>query len=127
VSQVDIGDYISSNVDRCDFSRIDGVGDVRVFGTNYAMRMWLDPGKLEQFALMPSDIISALNSQNAQVSAGQLGALPAVKDQMLNATITARTKLKTPEEFGPLCSKPSAMARSSRLVMSPAWSWMPTT
>ena len=98
VTQVAIGDYISSNVIDV-ISRIDGVGDVRVFGTNYAMRIWMDPAKMEQFALMPSDIISALNSQNAQVSAGQLGALPAVKDQMLNATITARTKLKTPEEF----------------------------
>jgi hydrophobe/amphiphile efflux-1 (HAE1) family protein len=98
VTQVAIGDYISSNVVDV-ISRIDGVGDVNVFGTSYAMRIWMDPGKLEQFALMPSDIISALNSQNAQVSAGQLGALPAVKDQMLNATITARTKLRTVEEF----------------------------
>ncbi len=98
VTQVAIGDYITSNVVDV-ISRIDGVGDVSVFGTSYAMRIWMDPGKLEQFALMPSDIISALNSQNAQVSAGQLGALPAVKDQMLNATITARTKLKTVEEF----------------------------
>ncbi len=98
VTQVAIGDYITSNVVDV-ISRIDGVGDVSVFGTSYAMRIWMDPGKLEQFALMPSDIVSALNSQNAQVSAGQLGALPAVKDQMLNATITARTKLKTVEEF----------------------------
>ncbi|WP_137920317.1 efflux RND transporter permease subunit [Hydrogenophaga sp. 2FB] len=98
VTQVAIGDYINSNVVDV-ISRIDGVGDVNVFGTNYAMRIWMDPAKMEQFALMPSDVISALNSQNAQVSAGQLGALPAVKDQMLNATITARTKLKTPEEF----------------------------
>jgi len=98
VTQVAIGDYITSNVVDV-ISRIDGVGDVNVFGTSYAMRIWMDPAKLEQYALMPSDIISALNSQNAQVSAGQLGALPAVKDQMLNAVITARTKLKTPEEF----------------------------
>ncbi|MDO9437151.1 efflux RND transporter permease subunit [Hydrogenophaga sp.] len=98
VTQVAIGDYITSNVVDV-ISRIDGVGDVSVFGTNYAMRIWLDPAKMAQFALMPADVISALNSQNAQVSAGQLGALPAVKDQMLNATITARTKLKTPEEF----------------------------
>src|SRR5690606_21147940 len=98
VTQVAIGDYINSNVVDV-ISRIDGVGDVNVFGTPYAMRIWMDPAKLEQYALMPSDIISALNSQNAQVSAGQLGALPAVRDQMLNAVITARTKLKTPEEF----------------------------
>ncbi|WP_066268590.1 efflux RND transporter permease subunit [Hydrogenophaga palleronii] len=98
VTQVAIGDYLSSNVVDV-ISRLDGVGDVTVYGTSYAMRIWMDPAKLQQYALMPSDIISALNSQNAQVSAGQLGALPAVKDQMLNATITARTKLKTPEEF----------------------------
>ena len=70
-----------------------------VFGTSYAMRIWMDPAKLERFALMPSDVVSALNSQNAQVSAGQLGALPAVGDQMLNASITARTKLQSVDEF----------------------------
>lgn len=107
VTQVAIGDYITSNVVDV-ISRIDGVGDVTVFGTSYAMRIWMDPGKLEQFALMPSDLISALNSQNAQVSAGQLGALPAVRDQMLNATITARTKLKTVEEFEAIVLKAAA-------------------
>jgi HAE1 family hydrophobic/amphiphilic exporter-1 len=107
VTQVAIGDYITSNVVDV-ISRIDGVGDVTVFGTSYAMRIWMDPGKLEQFALMPSDLIAALNSQNAQVSAGQLGALPAVKDQMLNATITARTKLKTVEEFEGIVLKAAA-------------------
>jgi hydrophobe/amphiphile efflux-1 (HAE1) family protein len=98
ITQVAIGDYINSNVVDV-ISRIDGVGDVTVYGTPYAMRIWMEPARLEQYALMPSDIIAALNAQNAQVSAGQLGALPAVQDQMLNATITARTKLKTPEEF----------------------------
>ncbi|UJW82232.1 efflux RND transporter permease subunit [Hydrogenophaga sp. SL48] len=107
VTQVAIGDYITSNVVDV-ISRIDGVGDVSVFGTNYAMRIWMDPGKLEQFALMPADLISALSSQNAQVSAGQLGALPAVKDQMLNATITARTKLRTVEEFQGVVLKAAA-------------------
>ena len=98
VSQVDIGDYISSNLVDV-ISRIDGVGDVLTLGTGYAMRVWLDPGKLEKYALMPSDIGSAINAQNAQVSAGQLGALPAVGEQQLNATITARSKLQTAEEF----------------------------
>ncbi len=107
VTQVAIGDYITSNVIDV-ISRIDGVGDVNVFGTSYAMRIWMDPGKLEQFALMPSDIIAALNSQNAQVSAGQLGALPALPGQMLNATVTARTKLKTPEEFRGIVLKSAA-------------------
>ena len=98
VSQVDIGDYISSNLVDV-IGRIDGVGDVSVFGTGYAMRIWMNPALLEKFALMPSDIVAALKTQNAQVSAGQLGALPATPGQQINASITARTKLKTVEEF----------------------------
>ncbi len=98
VSQVDIGDYLSSNLVDV-IGRIDGVGDVSVFGTGYAMRIWMNPALLEKFALMPSDISAALNAQNAQVSAGQLGALPALPGQQINASITARTKLKTAEEF----------------------------
>ncbi|MGB3451572.1 MAG: efflux RND transporter permease subunit [Giesbergeria sp.] len=98
VSQVDVGDYLSTNLVDV-IGRVDGVGDVRVFGTGYAMRIWMNPALLEKFALMPSDLIAALNAQNAQVSAGQLGALPAPPNQQLNATITARTKLKTVDEF----------------------------
>ncbi|CAM3937498.1 efflux RND transporter permease subunit [Paracidovorax anthurii] len=98
VTQVDIGDYIASNLVDV-ISRIDGVGDVATLGTGYAMRIWMDPAKLEKYALMPSDVGSAINAQNAQVSAGQLGALPAVGQQQLNATITARSKLQTKEEF----------------------------
>lgn len=107
VSQVAIGDYISSNVVDV-IARLDGVGDVTVFGTPYAMRIWLDPAKLEKHGLIPSDLIGALNSQNAQVSAGQLGQLPAPPGQMLNATITARTKLQTVEEFEAIVLKSSA-------------------
>ena len=98
MSAVDIGDFLTSSLVDV-IGRIDGVGDVTVFGTNYAMRIWMDPAKMEKYALMPSDLVNALNAQNAQVSAGQLGALPAVSDQQLNATITARTKLKTVEQF----------------------------
>ena len=98
VSQVAIGDYVASNVVDV-IARLDGVGDVTVFGTPYAMRIWLDPAKMEKHGLMPSDLITALNNQNVQVSAGQLGALPALPGQMLNATITARTKLQTVEQF----------------------------
>lgn len=98
MNQVDIGDYLNSNLVDV-IGRIDGVGDINVFGTNYAMRMWMDPALMQKYALMPSDLISALNAQNAQVSAGQLGALPAVPGQQLNATITARTKLQTVEQF----------------------------
>ncbi|PXW97404.1 HAE1 family hydrophobic/amphiphilic exporter-1/multidrug efflux pump [Sphaerotilus hippei] len=98
VTAADIGDYISTSlVDQ--ISRIDGVGDVTTLGSSYAMRIWLDPKQLRKYALMPSDISSALTAQNTQVSAGQLGALPATSDQQLNATITARSKLRTVEEF----------------------------
>ncbi|ATH15137.1 hydrophobe/amphiphile efflux-1 family RND transporter [Delftia acidovorans] len=106
MTAVDIGDYLTSNLVDV-IGRLDGVGDVNVFGTNYAMRIWMDPAKMEKYALMPSDLVSALNSQNAQVSAGQLGALPAVSDQQLNATITARTKLKTVEQFEDIVLKSS--------------------
>ncbi len=106
MTEVDIGDYINSNLVDV-IGRIEGVGDVNVFGTFYAMRLWMDPAKMEKYALMPSDIVTALNAQNAQVSAGQLGALPAVKDQQLNATITARTKLKTVDEFENIVLKAS--------------------
>jgi len=97
-SAVDVGDYISSNLVDV-ISRIDGVGEVQTLGTGYAMRLWLDPDKLRKYALMPSDVSAAITAQNAQVSAGQLGALPAAAQQQLNATITARSKLQTAEQF----------------------------
>lgn len=98
MTQVDIGDYLQTYVID-EIGRIDGVGDVNVFGTSYAMRIWMNPALMHKYALIPSDLVAALNAQNAQVSAGQLGALPAVDNQQLNATITARTKLQTVEEF----------------------------
>jgi HAE1 family hydrophobic/amphiphilic exporter-1 len=72
VTAVDIGDYINSNLVDI-IGRIEGVGDINVFGTPYAMRIWMDPAKMEKYGLIPSDLSSALNAQNAQVSAGQLG------------------------------------------------------
>lgn len=98
VTGTQIGDYISSTL-LDQISRIDGVGDVQTLGSGYAMRIWLDPALLEKYALMPSDISNALEAQNTEVSAGQLGALPAVAGQQLNATISARSKLQTAEEF----------------------------
>ncbi|MBH1963853.1 MAG: efflux RND transporter permease subunit [Comamonadaceae bacterium] len=106
MGRVDIGDYLNANLVDV-IARIDGVGDVSVFGSPYAMRIWMDPASLQKYALMPSDLISALNAQNAQVSAGQLGALPAVENQQLNATITARTKLQTVEQFEDVVLKTS--------------------
>ncbi|RMT91746.1 hypothetical protein ALP39_04308 [Pseudomonas marginalis pv. marginalis] len=98
VTGTQIGDYISSTL-LDSISRIDGVGDVQTLGSGYAMRIWLNPALLEKYALMPSDVSTALEAQNTEVSAGQLGALPAVKGQQLNATISARSKLQTAEEF----------------------------
>lgn len=95
----DIADYVSSNiVDQ--ISRVKGVGEVRLFGSSYAMRIWLDPAKLRSFNLIPSDVVSAITAQNAQVSAGQLGQAPANTDQqVINATVTVQSYLQTPEEF----------------------------
>jgi len=96
--QVDLADYMVTNlVD--ELSRIEGVGDVRVFGGKYAMRIWLDPSKLAAFELAPSDVVSAVSAQNAQISAGSFGGRPAVAGQQLNATITAQSLLSTPEDF----------------------------
>ena len=94
----DIADYVSANlVDP--ISRVPGVGNLQVFGSQYAMRIWLDPYKLETFGLAPSDIIGAIQAQNQQVAVGQLGDAPAVPGTQLNATITAQGRLTNAEQF----------------------------
>ena len=98
MDRTDIADYVSAHMVE-PLSRVPGVGNVQVFGSEYAMRIWLDPDKLNTYRLAPSDIISAIEAQNAQVSVGQLGALPAVPGQELNATVTAQGRLQTPEQF----------------------------
>ncbi|MBB6256298.1 HAE1 family hydrophobic/amphiphilic exporter-1/multidrug efflux pump [Xanthomonas arboricola] len=98
MSDSDLSDYVAANVQET-ISRVEGVGDTTLFGSQYAMRVWMDPNKLNNFSLTPVDVRTAIQAQNAQVSAGQLGALPAVPNQQLNATITAQTRLKTVEEF----------------------------
>jgi multidrug efflux pump len=97
-TSADVADFLVSNL-QDSIGRIQGVGDFNVFGAQYAMRIWLDPAKLASFSLMPGDVISAVQAQNTQVAAGQVGALPAPPGQMLNATVTARSRLTTPEEF----------------------------
>ncbi|WP_312047400.1 efflux RND transporter permease subunit, partial [Erwinia sp.] len=94
----DISDYVASNV-QDPLSRIDGVGQIDAYGSQYAMRIWLDPDKLINYALTTSDIVSAIESQNSQVAVGQLGGLPSVAHQALNATINAQSLLTTPEQF----------------------------
>ncbi len=94
----DLSDYLVSNM-QDPISRIEGVGSVQVFGSSYAMRIWLDPLKLATYNLMPSDVSSAITAQNTQVAAGSLGSYPIEEGQELNVTVTAQSKLQTPEEF----------------------------
>jgi len=94
----DISDYVAANIVD-PLSRVPGVGSVQVFGGKYAMRIWLDPGKLNTYKLAPSDVIAAVQAQNAQVAVGQLGGTPAIDGQQINATITAQDRLQTPEQF----------------------------
>ena len=94
----DIADYIVSNL-QDPLSRINGVGSMDVYGSQYAMRIWLDPNKLNSYQLTTQDVVSAIKSQNAQVAVGQLGGTPSVDKQALNATINAQSQLQTPEQF----------------------------
>ncbi|PZO08208.1 MAG: hydrophobe/amphiphile efflux-1 family RND transporter [Lysobacteraceae bacterium] len=98
MSRGDIADYVSSNIVD-PLSRVPGVGSVQVFGGKYAMRIWLDPGKLNTYKIAPADVIAAVRAQNAQVAVGQLGGTPAIDGQQINATITAQDRLQTPEQF----------------------------
>src|SRR5690606_17349350 len=98
MSREDISDYVAANVVD-PISRVQGVGNVQVFGAQYAMRIWLDPNKLEVYRLTPSDILAAVRAQNQQMAVGSLGAAPSVEGQEINATITAQSRLQTPEEF----------------------------
>ena len=104
MNQDDISDYVAANM-KDSISRTSGVGDVQLFGSQYAMRIWMDPNKLNNFQLTPVDVISALKAQNAQVAAGQLGGTPPVKGQQLNASIVAQTRLTNTEEFGNILLK----------------------
>ncbi len=107
VTSADVSDYLVSNMQE-PIGRIPGVGDLNVFGAQYAMRIWLDPFKLASFKLMPSDVISAIQAQNAQVAAGQIGGQPSPDSQMLNATVTARSRLTSPDEFRKIIVKTQA-------------------
>src|SRR5262249_27469397 len=97
-SSLDIADYLVTNL-QDSLARIDGIGAGQVFGSQYAMRIWLDPYKLASVQLMPADVIAAIQSQNTEVSAGQIGQLPAPPGQRLNATVTAKSRFQTPEQF----------------------------
>lgn len=114
MSRYDLSDYAAANMLDV-LSRLEGVGEVTMFGSQYAMRIWLDPGKLKSFSLNPGDVKAAIRARNVQVSAGQLSGTPSVEGQQLNATITAQTLLKTPEEFGAVLIKTLSDGSSVRL------------
>ncbi|MEO5586551.1 MAG: efflux RND transporter permease subunit [Novosphingobium sp.] len=97
-TNMDIADYMVSNF-QDPLSRIDGVGDVNVFGAQHAMRIWLNPQRLAAVSLMPSDVVTAIQSQNSEVAAGEIGGLPSADSQLLNATVTAQSQFRTPEQF----------------------------
>jgi multidrug efflux pump len=104
MSSADIGDFIASTV-QDPLSRTVGVGDYQLFGAQYAMRIWLDPDKLNNYNLTPGDVSVAVQAQNVQVAAGELGGLPSIHNQQLNATIVGPSYLHTPEEFGQILLK----------------------
>ena len=103
----DVSDWLATNL-QDDLSRIDGVGDVNVFGAPYAMRIWLDPHKLASFHLMPSDAINAIAAQNTEIAAGEVGGMPQPEGQMINATVTAQSRLQTPDQFRNIIVKADA-------------------
>ena len=115
MDRADIADYINSNV-LDSISRVEGVGEVQVFGSSYAMRIWLDPARLRSYNMVPSDVVNAVRAQNAQVSAGQLGQAPADTDQqVINATVSVQSYLQTPEEFKDILLKTDTSGAQVRL------------
>ena len=104
MSRYDIANYLVSHI-QDPVSRVNGVGNFNVFGTQYAMRVWLDPNKLNNYGLTPVDVSNALLAQNVQISSGALGGPPATQTQQFSATITEATLLRTPEEFGNILLK----------------------
>ena len=113
-SNQDVSDYVTSNV-QDPLSRVEGVGDVNVFGAPHAMRIWLNPQRLAAVSLMPGDVIAAISAQNSEVAAGEVGGLPAPQGQMLNATVTAQSRMQTPEEFENIILKTLPDGSSVRL------------
>lgn len=113
-SASDVADYMVSNMEDT-LARVTGVGNVQVFSAEYAMRIWLDPSKLASYSLMPSDVTTALESQNTQVSSGQLGAQPSSNTQQLVATVRSRSRLQTPEQFRNIVLKSQADGSVVRL------------
>lgn len=113
-TSADIGDWLVSNL-RDPLARVDGVGDLLIFGGEYAMRIWLDPIKLASFSLMPGDVANAIRAQNIQISAGKIGGLPSSDRQQLTATVRAQSRLQTPEQFSNIILKHDSTGAIVRL------------
>ena len=114
MQQIDLADYVAANIVD-PISRVGGVGDVTLFGSQYAMRIWLDPAKLQSYQLTPADITTAVIAQNAEVSAGELGGTPSMPEQQLNATVSAQSRLQTAEQFGDILLKTTTSGAMVRL------------
>ncbi|WP_111498466.1 efflux RND transporter permease subunit [Marinobacter bohaiensis] len=114
MAQEDIADYVGSNI-KDPISRVQGVGQTQLFGAEYSMRVWLDPNKLNEYSLTPSDVTAAIEVQNNQVTGGQLGGSPSVDQQQMNATIVVQTLLSSPEEFGKILLKVTSDGSKVRL------------
>jgi len=114
MTREDISDFISTNI-LDPLSRVPGVGGTQLFGSRYAMRIWLDPNKLDAYQLSTAEVIAAIQAQNTQVAVGQLGGTPAAPGQQLNATISARGRLQTPEQFRALVLRSNTGGSALRL------------
>ena len=115
MDQSDIADYVATSIVD-PISRVEGIGGTNVFGSSYAMRIWLDPAKLRAYNLIPSDVSSAIRSQNVQVSAGQLGTLPTNTDRVvINATVSVQSYLQTPEQFEDILLKTDTAGAQVRI------------
>jgi len=114
-TSIDIADYLRSQIVD-PLARVNGVGNVRVFGGQYGLRIWLDPNKLKTYSLMPADVRAAVLSQNVQVTGGELGGLPSPPGQELNATITAQSLMTSPEQFKAIILKTQPDGSAVRLA-----------
>lgn len=114
MTNVQLADYVATHI-QDGLSRVEGVGEATLFGSQLAMRVWLDPDKLMAYGLTPADARAAIRAQNAQISAGQLGGLPSVKDQRINFTVTVQERLQTPEEFQKILIRVGADGSAVRL------------
>ncbi|RXJ94075.1 hydrophobe/amphiphile efflux-1 family RND transporter [Arcobacter sp. AHV-9/2010] len=113
-NRTDISDFLVSNL-QDSIARIEGVGEVTVYGGQYAMRIWLDPYKLEKYNLIPLDVQNAINAQNSQASAGRLGAMPTLDNQQLSVTVTARSMFENVDEFENIILKTSLDGSSVKI------------